>query len=246
MKLHQLLAVLKGASTDAFDALKQTDHVLAKTQLLGGRSKTYSPANDEDTTRFPDEYQKVQVHAGEAIKTALAAQIRAMNLTASRDFSNTVAGADVVVDGEVFVANAPIPFLLWLEERLKNLETFITRLPTLPSDTTWTYSDAEGAWESVAVETTKTKKVPEVVVLYPATKEHPAQVKVLETDVVQGYWRTRQFSGALPRTDVTAMRARVRKLQDAVKTAIMEANSATASEVQPGSKIYSYLFSEVL
>lgn len=246
MKLHQLLAVLKGASTDAFDALKQADHTLAKTQLLGGRSKTYAPANDEDTTRFPDEYQRVQVHAGELIKATLATQIRGMDLTASRDFSNTVARADVVVDGEVFVRDAPVPFLLWLEERLKNLETFIGRLPTLPSDTTWTYSDAEGAWESAVTETTKTKKTPEVVVLYAATKEHPAQTKILEIDVVQGYWKSRQFSGALPRTDVDAVRTKVRKLQDAVKMAIMEANSTDAVQVTPGKKLYEYLFAEVL
>jgi hypothetical protein len=246
MQLHQLLAVLKGAGIDAFDTLSKTDHVLAKVQLLGGRSKVYSPANDEDTTRFPNEYQKVQVHAGQVIKDALTSQIRAMDLTAMRDYSNTVAKADVVVDGQVFVKDAPIPFLLWLEERLKNLETFIGRLPTLPSDTTWTFSDAEGAWESSVTETTKTKKVPEVVVLYPATPEHPAQVKVLETDVVQGYWASRQFSGALRRTDVSAMQRKIRKFQDAVKMAIMEANSTEAVKVEPGKKIYEYLFSEVL
>lgn len=246
MKLHQLLAVLKGASSDAFETLRETDHTLAKTQLLTGRTKNYRPANDDDTTYFPSEYQKVQVDAGTAIKTALGSQIRAMNLTASRDYSNTVAKANVVVDGEVFIHDAPIPFLLWLEERLKNLETLIGRLPTLPSDTTWTYSDAEGAWQSAITETTKTKKVPEVVVLYPATKEHPAQVNVLETDVVQGYWSSRQFSGALQRTDVTEMQKKVRKLQDATKMAIMAANATEAVQVEPGKTIYEYLFSEVL
>lgn len=246
MKLHQLLAVLKGAATDAFEDLKKADHILAKTQLLSGRSKVYRSANDDDTTRFPDEYQRVQVSAEDVIKTALRTQIRAMDLTASRDFSNTVAKADVVVDGDVFVKDAPIPFLLWLEERLKNLETFIGRLPTLPSDTTWNYSTAEDAWESAPTETTKTKKVPEVVVLYAATKEHPAQTKILETDVVQGYWTSRQFSGALQRTSVVAMQLKVRKLQDAVKMAIMEANAAPAVEVAPGNTIYRYLFAEVL
>lgn len=246
MRLHQLLAVLKGAATDAFEDLKKADHVLAKTQLLSGRSKVYRPANDEDTTRFPDEYQKVQVSAEEVIKTALRTQIRAMDLTASRDFSNAVAKADIVVDGEVFLRDAPIPFLLWLEERLKNLETFIGRLPTLPSDTTWNYSTAEDAWESAAVEAAKTKKVSEPLVLYPATKEHPAQTKVLEVDIVQGYWTSRQFSSALQRTSVVAMQLKVRKLQDAVKMAIMAANAVEAVEVKPGDKIYKYLFSEVL
>ena len=50
-----------------------------------------------------------------------------------------------------------------------------------------------------------------------ATLPHPAQVEVYYEDVTVGHWRTVKFSGALPASQVKALRARVERLQEAVR-----------------------------
>lgn len=242
MKLHQVLALQKGAGEVAHSALTKAHHVLMKSPLLNGISKKYRAADDDDVVTFPAEYQKVQVYAGDMIKSIIEPQARLLDLTASRDFTNMRAKANVVVDGVTLIEGAPTTYLLWFEKQLSLYETFIKALPTLDPGMNWTMDAAEGAYASSAVETTKSKKVKKSLTLYPATDKHPAQVQAYDEDIVQGYWTTVKYSGALRQSDVNELLVRVRKLQDAVKIAIGEANSFDALEPKPGAQVLDYLF----
>lgn len=245
LKLHQVLALQKGAMGDAHTALTRAHHDLMKTQLLTGRRKTYRPANDEDTTVFPSEYQKVQLLGTHVISSMLETQVRAFDLTAARDYTNTRARASVIVDGNVLVQDAPTPYLLWLDKQIENLETFVKKLPVLNPEFNWNPDPAEG-WATDPVETTKTKKVKKVLVLHPGTDKHPPQVAAIDEDVVQGYWTSIQYSGALPQADVNAVLRRLRVLHDAVKVAIAEANAVEADTPKHGRSVFDFLFAGIV
>lgn len=245
MKLHQTLALLKGVGSDAHGVLTRAHHDLMKGQLLSGLRKVYRPQDDEDTVTYPTEHQKVQIKAAEAIAGIIPSQVRLYDVTAARDFSNMRASADVTVDGQVIVEAAPVPYLLWLEKKFAELEVFVKKIPVLSPEFNWSRDDAEG-WVSDPVETTKTKKVKRVLTLHPGTDKHPPQVQPYDEDVVQGFWTTVRYSGALPQADVNTLLKRVRKLQDAVKVAIAEANAIDAIEPKPGKKIFDYVFADVV
>lgn len=245
MKLHQALALMKGATSDAHSVITRAHHDLMKSQLLVGRRKVYRAADEDDTLTFPTEYQKVQIKAKDVIAETLTSQVRLFDVTAARDFSNMHAVADLTVDGQTLVEDAPVPYLLWLEKKLGELETFVKKVPVLNPEFNWSPDDAEG-WVSHPVETTKSKKVKKAMVLHPGSDKHPPQVQPYDEDIVQGYWTSVQYSGALPQADVNTLLKRVHKLKDAVKVAIAEANSAQADDPKPGKKIFDFVFADVV
>ena len=146
----------------------------------------------------------------------------------TKEVGNTVATADIVVDGEqdVLLAAVPVTYLLFLEKQLVNLRTFIDKLPVLDPSVAWSVDPATGDWRSSPVETVRTKKVPRNWVKAEATKEHPAQVEVYHEDVMVGTWETTRLSGALPATRKAVLSDRVSRLLTAVKYARERANSA--------------------
>ena len=142
----------------------------------------------------------------------------------------------------VIAKNVPVTYLLFLEKKLVDVHTFVSKIPTLDSSETWTWDANAGCFASEPVETHKTKKLPKVVTKAPATDKHPAQVEVYQEDVVVGYWKTVKFSGAMPADDIKKLLTRIEGLQRAVKFAREESNSKIIEEVKVGEKIFNYLF----
>jgi len=94
---------------------------------------------------------------------------------------------------------------------------------------------------SVSVETTKTKKKMTPVVLYEATKEHPAQVKEVTEDVVVGFWSATKFSGALSGDRKEVLVSRIQQLQKAVKFAREEANGEVVEKKNASAALFGFL-----
>lgn len=163
-------------------------------------------------------------------------------VTATKDWANCSASADVLVDGKILLADTPVTYLLFLEKRLVDLHTFVAKLPTLDPAEIWNYNAEAGCWATEPVTTTRAKKVPRNHVLAEATPQHPAQVQMYNEDVIVGTWRTVKFSGALPAERVRELLERVEKLQEAVKYATQAANSADVVDQRVGKKVFDYLF----
>ncbi|MFI6991624.1 DUF7873 family protein [Nonomuraea wenchangensis] len=240
-KLNQILAVEKGVKASSQRAVADAHHTIQKHPLLSGLSRTYQPIDDEGE-QLPPESTRVQVKAEEVLAEVGKALTKLFDVTATKDWTNTVAKADVVVDGTTLVEGAPVTYLLFLEKQLVDLYAFIAKLPTLDPAETWTFDDNAGAWRTEPVKTTRTKKVPRNHVLAEATDKHPAQVQVFTEDIVVGYWTKTAFSGALPARRVNELLARVQKLQDAVKYAREEANSVGVEDRRVGDAVFAYLF----
>jgi hypothetical protein len=240
-KLNQIIAVEKGVKSQSLRDLTDAHQLLQKTSMLGGISRTYRP-RDEEGEQLPPESTKVQIKAEEVIRRTTEIMTRLFDVTATKDWANTQAKADVMVDGQVLLTQVPATYLLFLEKQLVDLNTFVRKLPTLDASETWTFDTSADSWATEPVQTMRTKKIPRNHVKAEATEKHPAQVEVYYEDVTVGYWRTIKFSGALPAQRVNELIERVEKLQQAVKFAREEANNSEVTDQKMGEKVFKYIF----
>ncbi|QKG18976.1 hypothetical protein [Actinomadura verrucosospora] len=240
-KLNQIIAVEKGAKSRAQREIAEIGQRLQKTALLSGISRTYQPL-DDDGESLPPESTRVQVTAEGTLKEVATALTRLFDITATKDWANCDARADVVVDGRTVLEQVPVAHLLFLEKQLTELAGLVDRLPVLDTAEAWTFDESADVWRTEPVRTTRTKKIPRAHVLYEATTEHPAQVETYTEDVIVGTWTRTAFSGALPARRVNELRERVAKLQAAIKFAREEANGAEVTDRKVGEAVFGYLF----
>lgn len=240
-KLNQIIAVEKGVKSKSYADLTQAHHDVQKQALLSGISRTYQP-KDEEGEQLPPESTRVQLSAERILATTAANLTRLFDVTATKDWANCEARADVVVDGETLLAGVPVSYLLFLEKQLTDLHTFIKKLPVLDAAESWSHDPSTDAWRSEPVKTVRTKKVPRNHVVAEATNQHPAQVQVYMEDIPVGYWTTTKFSGAVPAARVHELEARVEKLAHAVKFAREEANGFEVTDRRVGEAVFGFLF----
>jgi hypothetical protein len=240
-KLNQIIAVEKGVKSRSFAELTASHHTLQKQAALSGISRTYQP-KDEEGERLPPESTRVQVKAEEVVRETTRILTKLFDVTATKDWANCTARADVVVDGRTILAEVPVTYLLFLEKQLVDLHTFIRKLPVLDAAESWSYDSSADCFATEPVQTLRTRKVPRNHVKAEATEKHPAQVEVYHEDVTVGYWRTVKFSGALPASRVNELIDRVEKLQAAVKFAREDANGTEVEDRKVGERVLGYLF----
>ncbi|MBH0775243.1 DUF7873 family protein [Nocardia bovistercoris] len=240
-KLNQIIAVEKGVKSGAARELAETHGLLNKPALLAGIARTYQP-KDEEGEQLPPESTRVQVKSEEVLRRTAATLTRLFDVTATKDWANTEAKADITVDDTTLLSGVPVSYLLFLEKQLTDLHTFVKKLPVLDAAETWTFDDSTDTWRTDAVRTLRTKKVPRNHVKAEATDKHPAQVEVYYEDIAIGYWTTVKFSGSLPARRVNELAERIEKVQRAVKFAREEANGAEITDRKAGAAIFEYLF----
>lgn len=240
MKLCQVLAIDSGVRNKSKTELTALHRSAEKQELYAGLNRTYRP-KDEDGEKFPDERQHAALKSKEVLSKLQGILSEALDIELTKDIGNCTAKADVVVDGATILKDVPVSYLLFLEKQLDDLFTFVTKMPILDSSEVWTWDPAQNLYRSTPVETTKTKKRMTPVVLYEATKEHPAQVKEVTEDVVVGFWSATKFSGALPADRKEVLTSRIQQLQKAVKFAREEANSAVVEKKTASTALFDYL-----
>ncbi|MEV0755945.1 hypothetical protein [Streptosporangium sp. NPDC050280] len=239
-KLNQILAVEKGVKSDTQRKVTDAYHTTQKNALLSGLSRTYQPIDDEGE-QLPPESTRVQVQGEDLLKQVGAALTRLFDVTATKDWANCSARADIKVDGSTLLEDVPVTYLLFLEKQLVDLHTFIAKLPVLDAAEAWTLDQSTDCWRTEPVKTTRTKKVPRNHVKAEATDKHPAQVEVYHEDIVVGFWTKVTFSGAVPQKRVNELLERVGRLQNAVKFAREEANGTEITYQRVGEKVLGYV-----
>lgn len=241
-KLNQLLAIEKGVKNKAARIETDLYHSLQKSQLFSGLSRVYTPKDEEDGDQLPLEQVAVQIKSETVLDQLSESLTRLIDITATKDTTNTKAKADVVVDGQVVAAGIPVTTLIFLEKELEKLAAFVGKIPVLDPAQKWDYDPNRGVHVAEPVETVRTKKVPRNHVLYEATKEHPAQVQMFTEDQIVGTWRKTEFSGAMPADRIAEITSRIDKLRTAVKFAREEANSVNVEDVHIGERVLDFLF----
>jgi hypothetical protein len=239
--LAQIVAVTTGVKTHAQRDFTDAHHRLQKAPLLTGISRVYQP-KDEEGEQLPPEATRVQVSAVDVLAEVQQRLTRLFDVVLTQDTANTQARADVVVDDEPVLRDVPVTYLLFLDKRLDDLLTFVTKLPVLDPADVWNFDEARGCYAAEPVQTVRSKKIPRNHEKSPATERHPAQVDVWMEDMSVGIWTTTKLSGALPAARVKQLRDRVIRLQQAVKAAREQANSITVTDTKAGDAVFAYLF----
>jgi hypothetical protein len=240
-KLCQIIAVEKSVKNKAHNGITEVYQKMQKPALLSGISRSYRP-KDEMGEVLPSEKTLVQLNAVNVLKDVATVMSELFDITATKDYANCKAVADVVVGDVTIAKDVPVTYLLFLEKALTNVHTLVSKLPTLDPSEEWTFDPNVNCYTSKPAETIRTKKVPKVFTKAPATDKHPAQVEMIQEDQSVGTWTTVKFSGAMPATRVAEMLERVERLQKAVKFAREEANSREVEQQNIGKKVFNYLF----
>ena len=241
-KLNQVVAVEKGVKSRVYGEITEMHKASQKPDLFNGFVKTYRK-RDEEGEDYPQERKKVQFEAEAVLAQAAKLLTEILDVTAAKDYANCFAKANVEVDGQVLVKDAPATYLLFLEKQLSDLHAFVDKMPALDETDDWARDENSGLFKTAPIATQRTKKVQRALVLYPATVEHPAQTSMITEDVVVGYWDTIKQSGALPVPRKQVLLERIEKLSRAVKFAREQANAVEAEEKQIGGAVFKYLLS---
>lgn len=242
-KLNQILAIEKGRKTDRTKALTELHRATQKAEAMRGHKRTYQ-ARDENGETFPDDSQPVQLHYRDAIKRAGEIVGSLMDTVATKDYANCSATADVSINGKTFLKDAPVTFLLYLEKELHDMRTLVDKMSVLDPGDEWTEDRASGIRRSVPAHQKKTKKLQRGIVLYDATKDHPAQTQLVVEDVVVGTWETVKLSGEISPREKRAILDRIIQFEEAVKFAREKANGMDVDEKRVGAAIMAHLFGE--
>ena len=246
-KQHHILAIETSTKSKVAEKITAIYKAFQKPDLFNGHVKTWSPkdASVESSTyeMLPEEKREVQQNVTSSLKTVRDQQTELFDLVLQRDATNMLGKADVTVDGTVVLKDAPVTYLLWLGHQLDDLHTEVKKIPTLDPADKWEFDKEQNLYSTKPSEQIRTKKLQVPLVLHPATKEHPAQVKEITQDVITGTWKTIKYSGAMPVDERDKLLARVEKLQHAVKVARETANDIEVVKTpSAGKAIFNFVF----
>ncbi len=244
MKLNQVLAIESNKKKHHHEEISKLHHATQKEALMNGFHRVYFP-KDENGESLPPESQKVQFKYKDAIEQVCDKLGDLIDLTATKDWSNCEAKANVMINGETFLENVPVPHLLFLEKQLDDLRTFVSKMVELDPGETWTWDANADQFRSDVVEQTKKEKRKKAVTLYEATKEHPAQTQLIDEEIVVGTWKKTKYSGAIPGPEKKKLLTRIQCLSDAIKFAREQANATQAVERKIGNTVLAFIFKEV-
>ena len=248
-KLAQIIGVEKSTKAQVERELTDAYQLIQKAAPVLGLSRTFrhaaEPKPGEVRETPPDQKQAVQVRVEDVLKDTARILTKLYDITATKDSANCSAKADVKLDDTtIFLSGLPVTTLIFLEKKLVDIRTLVSKMPVLDTAETWHYDEGRGCYASDPASTHSTKKVKKVIQITKATDKHPEQAAVYDDEEVVGHWTTVKFSGALPKDRQSAILDRVEKLIKAIKFAVAEANMGNAPEVKVGEKIFGYLFAK--
>jgi hypothetical protein len=243
-KLNQIIAVVQGKKSRAQRLLTDT-HRGWNREAISGITKTYTP-KDEDGDKLPPERKRIHLNVVSKIEETLEELQAFWDVVTTQETGNTGARASIVIDDKPLLTDQPVTVLLFLEKQAIDLHTFVAQLPTLPLDREWAYDTNRDCFVTAPTESLRTQKQPEVITKAPATTEHPAQTELYLKDVVVGTWETTHMSSAIPAQAKADALRRVEALQDAIKSAREQANSAEVEQIKIAETVLEYVFGDLL
>ena len=225
LRLSQALGSIKLTMSRVTAENSDLHQRLQKPAMLNGKLREYAKLNEDGINRMP-EGEKVQLNASDALKHIVENYKELCDIGAARDFGNTVARADVVIDGVALIKDAPPTFLMFLGHQLDHLKVIIEKTVTLDQSQDWALDDHTNLWKSKPAQTFSTEKVQKAETLVAPTDKHPGQAVLVTKDINIGTWTTTHFSGAIPFVRRNELLVRIDKMRKAVEEALAECNAA--------------------
>lgn len=244
-KLYEILAVDRDRAKAAETLSTESMNTFAKKpHLFRGRSQSVTyldPAREAEN-----------VEVSEAVNDTVMGNLNYLaefvgkhwDTMLSKEEGNTVAFADVIVDGVTLVERVPSTWLLGMEQRLAGFRTVLLAIPTLDPALSW-HEDPDtgvGIYRAETPTRFKTEKVRDFKTVAPATDRHPAQVVELTSDRNVARIEEVAFSGMLTPYRKAALIARLDTLIAAVRTARQRANDVEVSDRKVAKTMFGWLF----
>jgi len=250
-KLHELLAVEGNLSTQANKTrgeLIETFH--KKRHLFEQKLVTFTPSTD-GAQPVTESQSDIQSTVQKEIAWVSGILAKALDVSHQVDVANTQARADVVTeDDHTVLKDIPATSLLQLEKRIKEAQDLVAAIPTLDPAKGFRQDEQRerGIYQARPVTKTRTKKVPQVLELAPATKEHPRQTQVYTDDLPVGTIQEQEWSAMLTPVTKSDILDRCDILLRAVRKARAKANEVevevTGNKI--GKKLLDYIFQPLM
>lgn len=199
---------------------------------------------DEEATPLAPDYKELDTTVDAKLAYQKEHIIRYLDAVLQKELTNTTAKADLVVDGKTITKDLPATFLLGLETKLKHIREVYAVIPTLQPGVKWEKDEDKGKGVYVTAnpeETYQTEKIIEPVVLYEATKEHPAQVKEAAKTIKTGKYKREVWSGMLSPAEKSIILGKIDKLIRATKKARQRANATEVIKATVAKEIFSFI-----
>lgn len=239
-KLFELLAVEKDLFTRTTDAAKETIARFSNAENFFGITNHFVKLL-EDQVDLQDEYKPLPGNVDSSLNEYLESAGTYIDITIEKETANTTAFADVVLDGTMFLEKWSATALLNLESRLDEIHKVYSAIPTLPEGETWTFDQSKDCYVSGNRKQIRTVKTQKAMILYEATKEHPAQVQLISSDVPAYEIERVVYSGMLTVSEKKKRLERIERLQRAVKQARQRANTVETEAKEVSRKIFDYI-----
>ena len=147
-------------------------------------------------------------------------------------------------DGTTLLQNVPSTALLELEKRAGEMQELLSAVPTLDPAKGFVPDPDRGQqiFRAREVRKARTKETRHHVVV-PPTEHHPAQVAVVNEDVVVGQIHEQEWSGMITPARKAELIARAEELRRAVKAALHRANAVELPATLPvcGKILFDYV-----
>jgi len=246
-KLHELLAVEGNLENQANKTRSELASTFEKKRHLFGEKRVTFTASTEGAQPVTEEQSDIQTTVAKEITWISTILAKALDASHQIDIANTVAKADVVTeDGETILKDMPATSLLQLEKRLKEVHDLVVAIPTLDPARGFKQDEQreKGIFKAREINKTRTKKTARPLVLYEATKEHPAQVKEIVEDLPIGAILEQEWSSLITPATKADLIDRCDILLRAVKKARARANELDTDVAtnKIGKKLLEFIF----
>lgn len=252
-KLHELLAAEKTAN-------EATNHMLGDTIMKFGKPDHFFLGVEASLSMLKDSPENKRLEEAARQSKVLPTNVydtldfmfkvwvRSEDLQMQKNMGNLSAKADIVFRGKTLASDVPVDELMGLEARLTHLrDAVLSKIPTVDASKRWDVDPQTNAHTFIApVErVVKTEKIMVPVILYEATKEHPAQVKEATKDEVVGTFERTVRSGAATAVQKSEVLLAVDDLITSIKQARQRANAVEAPAVVIGQRIVDVLLEQL-
>jgi len=249
-KLHQVLAVEQDRKNKAIKIMGETTKTFQnKDAHFDGLMKVYLPLVEGGET-IPPEQKGIVTTVQEKLEYTQGAIIQAINTLLSKEETNCSGAAktDLIVlndsGDEVNLGEFSATSLLALEGFMTKIRETYRTVPTLDPAKTWERDTTQDRSVFITPNPTtkyRTEKQETPLVLYEATTEHPAQVKMVTKDERIGSYETTYYSGKIRPAGLSRMLGRIDRIIDAVKRARAKANEAEVVQVNVAGQVFDFI-----
>ena len=200
--VHALLAVESDIKNVSIKIINETSNTFSKKNVhFDGINKQYVSEDDSAVGTNNTEIKEVVTTVAKKVKYAIPAIVAGIDIQLSKEMTNSsgTASATLTDEGHGDFGILSATALLSLEKEMVKIRNMYESIPTLDPGKTWVRDDFAGKdmWKTDDSITFRTGKKEEWVIVAPATKEHPAQVKQVTKDGQVGKYLTHYTSGTI-------------------------------------------------